>query len=327
MLRYSIIIVLFIALLIYLIRLIFSKHIQGRLRVASLILLAMLLFVLGAAVYSNYQNYSVQTVQERFQSNREKIIKDIKGYYQSKNYTKARQLAEEYLKVQDPELREWFVRSREAELSQEIDNLPVDAHRKRLDILKDLARLTDKKVYEQRIQAENNLYKKALEEGIKDRIDKLSSNDLAQKALGYELLLEIYPQNAVYKQKYEELRQQIKSLIEDSDWNSVCPSKSVPYCQHIGFLAYGAQKEEKAGSKKALGQIVGVSWRPKGTLISRDGRVSPEDGYYYLVYRQDRVFLYHVDYVAKENPYSDGLDHFLDSRGQDDGLRSHESSN
>ena len=323
MFRYSIIIVIFIVLLIYLLRLVFSEHVQGRLRVASLVLLGIFLFVLGAAVYSNYRNYSVQTIKEEFQSNREQIIKDINSYYQNKEYTKARELAQKFLKVQDPELREWFVRSREAELNQRLANLKKDAHQKRLEILKELARVTGKEVYKQSIEAENRRYKVAIEERIKERIDQFATRDLAQKALGYKLLLEVYPEKTIYRQKYEDLRQKIKSLIEDSPWNSVCPSNSVPYCQHIGFVAYASKEVKRSESKSPLGQIFGVSWRPKGTLISRDGRVAPEDGYYYLINAQDQMVLYHVDYVAKENPFSGRLDHFLDSRVRDDGLRSH----
>jgi hypothetical protein len=95
------------------------------------------------------------------------------------------------------------------------------------------------------------------------------------------------------------------SLIEDSPWNTICPSPEVSYCEQIGLVAYPPNQSVIRAEARPLGPILGVSWRPQGTLVSRNGSVAPEDGYYYLVAHQDQVALFDVDYVRKKNPFED----------------------
>ena len=66
-------------------------------------------------------------------------------------------------------------------------------------------------------------------------------------------------------------------------WQNVCPNKVCEeYCANIGKTAYNAYGTSVMKNVK-LGKIIGVCLRTKGSLISKDGRVSPRNAYYYII--------------------------------------------
>jgi hypothetical protein len=66
-------------------------------------------------------------------------------------------------------------------------------------------------------------------------------------------------------------------------WQNVCPNDTCKeYCANVGKVAYNAFGTEVMRSVK-LGKIIGVCWRPKGSLISKDRRVSPRNAFYYII--------------------------------------------
>ena len=64
-------------------------------------------------------------------------------------------------------------------------------------------------------------------------------------------------------------------------WTNLCPDDSVSYCRDVGKSAYNATGTQVMRNVK-LGKIIGVTWRPKDSLIGR-GRVSPRYAYYYII--------------------------------------------
>jgi hypothetical protein len=65
-------------------------------------------------------------------------------------------------------------------------------------------------------------------------------------------------------------------------WQNICPSKDCIYCKNVGKDAYNAFGAKVLREVK-LGKIIGISWRSKGSLVSKDGRVSPRNAYYYII--------------------------------------------
>lgn len=66
-------------------------------------------------------------------------------------------------------------------------------------------------------------------------------------------------------------------------WQNVCPNQVCEeYCANIDKDAYNAYGTRVMKNVK-LGIIIGVCWRTKGSLISKDGRLSPRNAYYYII--------------------------------------------
>lgn len=78
------------------------------------------------------------------------------------------------------------------------------------------------------------------------------------------------------------------------NWQSVCPNADIPYCKNIGENAHNNATNPPAIRGIKLGKIIGVSWRPKGSVIgiseaipsagiSESVRISPRNAYYYII--------------------------------------------
>ena len=71
-------------------------------------------------------------------------------------------------------------------------------------------------------------------------------------------------------------------ITEALAWQNACPNKACEeYWANVGKDAYNAYGTRVMKNVK-LGEIIGVCWRPKGSLISKDGRVSPRNAFYYI---------------------------------------------
>ncbi|MBZ0098991.1 MAG: hypothetical protein K8F30_07890, partial [Taibaiella sp.] len=78
-----------------------------------------------------------------------------------------------------------------------------------------------------------------------------------------------------------------------SEWADICKTKPNPYCKAVGQSAYNATGPA-ALRRVRLGEIKGVTWRPKGSVIGaspaipaagipKSIRVSPRDAFYFIV--------------------------------------------
>lgn len=73
-------------------------------------------------------------------------------------------------------------------------------------------------------------------------------------------------------------------------WKNDCPNKTASeYCANVGKIAHNAVGPAVMRSVK-LGKIIGVVWRPKGSLRNHPGgqystpaRTSPRDAFYYII--------------------------------------------
>jgi len=77
-------------------------------------------------------------------------------------------------------------------------------------------------------------------------------------------------------------------------WTNTCPNRvASEYCDQVGKYAYNAYGIPAMRAVK-LGRIVGVSWRPKGSLVGhapaipeagipKQIRLSPRNAYYYII--------------------------------------------
>lgn len=77
-------------------------------------------------------------------------------------------------------------------------------------------------------------------------------------------------------------------------WQNVCPDASIVYCKDAGKYAHNGPGSTPALKGIKLGKIIGVAWRPKGSIIGYSKpipeagipgstRLSPRDSYYYII--------------------------------------------
>lgn len=280
-------------------------YISERFRKISLALLSLLLILVFTGIYYNYKYYAVQSVPEEFSANRKKILDQITSYYQNQEYTEARKLAQKYLQVQNLRLQDLYEKSREKELLSQIEALNSNNLKRELELWQKLAKLTDKETYKKKIEKQKKKIKEAKETKLLNQIHKISYQFPAQKALGYKRLHQLFPENAIYEQELSHFRQKVETFLQNSPWSDACSSTKLSYCQYKGYLAYLPEENfEKTSSPQKVGEILGVSWRPKGTLISKKGKTAPKNDYYYIISDSEKLFLYQVDYLQKKDPFS-----------------------
>lgn len=303
--RFALIIVLFVVLAVYIFRLAAQGKISGTFRAVSLILLCVLLGLSGLGYYSSRQQ-EMQSLQDTYSSQKESILQDIRELQQEQEFSRARKLAEKYLaQVQDPALEELREKSRQAELEnilQQEDPGP----RELLQIYQELSELTQEPRYSMLWQEQKQKIRQEKEARLLQHLEELPRQSLAQRLLAYRRLLQLNPEDNTYQQERDRLQQSISSRIDSTHWSNVCGRESTDYCEHIGWLAFKAASGEQASSRP-LGEVLGVTWRPRGTLISRDEERASENSYYYILFdwRENRVFLEQVDYVQPEKNLPD----------------------
>ena len=77
------------------------------------------------------------------------------------------------------------------------------------------------------------------------------------------------------------------------DIQNVCPDTNITYCKNVYSNAYNYYGNKVMKNVK-LGYIIGVAWRPKGSIIGRSKgipsagtpesvRTSSRDAYYYII--------------------------------------------
>jgi hypothetical protein len=303
--RFALIIVLFILLAAYIFRLAALGKISGTFRTVSLILLCLLLGLSVLGYYSSRQQ-EIQTLQETYSSQKNSILEDIQELKQEQQFSQARELADKYLaRVQDTKLEELRRESRRLELEKKIQNQNLEPQ-ELLKAYQELAALTQEPRYSMLWQEQKQKIQQKKEERLLQHLEELPRQSLAQRLLAYQSLLQLRPEKSGYQQQRDLLQQTIASRINSTHWSNVCDRESTDYCKHIGWLAFEAASAGQASSQPS-GEILGVTWRPKGTLISRDGQHAPENSYYYILFnwRKDRVFLEQVSYVQPERNLPD----------------------
>ena len=83
-------------------------------------------------------------------------------------------------------------------------------------------------------------------------------------------------------------------VAAEAKWNKSWPDTRVSYRKAIGKKAYNNSTNPPVLRGIKLGKIVGVSWRPKGSMIGvseaipaagipESIRKSPRDAYYYII--------------------------------------------
>ncbi|MBS3779092.1 MAG: hypothetical protein KGY41_01715 [Desulfovermiculus sp.] len=314
MFRYAFIIVGALILGVYILVLASRGTISGRFRTVSLILLCLFLLLAGVGLYTTQTQYSVQSVQEEYSSQKNEILDQLSQLYASQEYSQARELAERYLQVNDPRLDEWYQRSREAELLQQIQDIPETAYEDRLDIWKELLDLTGKDKYASRVQNVRAQWREFQESMLRDQINRLPDNAVAQKALGYELLMDLAPDRVLYKERHRTYVRQLEEKIEATPWSNHCASRTLDPCQYFGYkVASIVEGQNRIQSQNS--EICGVSWRPRGTLITRDGQTAPENGTYFLVHdwQKNLIVLINTAYVQAEHPFPEISPRLLES--------------
>lgn len=302
MIRYSLILFVFVLLILYVLHLGRRGQISGRFKAVSLVLLGILIILVSTGLYYNTKYYSVQTVQEDFSQNRKDILKRIRDLQAEGQYAQARKLVEEYQDVQDPALDKLYRESREAELLKKAESLEGSSPQQQLPVWKELVELTGKATYRDKLRQQQDTLARQAEKAILDRIQELPPWSLSAKALGYRLLQRIDPRNITYQQRYDSLKQAANERIQDSPWNDICSASSIPACAHFGYIVRLDNGQESATGNRT-GEILGVSRRSKGTLIDRQGTTAPEDGDYYILLDSDRLSLRNVQFVEATNPF------------------------
>lgn len=86
----------------------------------------------------------------------------------------------------------------------------------------------------------------------------------------------------------------LASFAAQPDWTNICPKPDVPYCDEVGKVAYNGAGMPQALRGIKLGEIVGVTWRPEGSIIGvseaipsagipQEIRTSQRSAYYYII--------------------------------------------
>jgi hypothetical protein len=86
----------------------------------------------------------------------------------------------------------------------------------------------------------------------------------------------------------------LSAVAAHPNWQNVCSNDSVSYCRNVGKIAYNNFTNPLLARDVKLGKIIGVSWRPKGSLtgvseaipsagIPKSIRTSPRNAYYYII--------------------------------------------
>jgi hypothetical protein len=268
-------------------------------------LLGLLAVLAAVGFYYSSSHYTVHTVQESYSENRESILERIETLQRRGKHEQASRLAQRYIReVQDPRLDELYRRSREKELLEKAERLKGERPRKLLSIWRELAELTQRDEYRKRYAKQKKKLRSMQEARLLREVRSLPGNATARKMLGYKLLLELNPGHASYKQRYDSFSRALENEIQDSSWTDICSSTgSLAYCRHVGYVLAPLSESELGSSRN--GTIVGVSRRSKGTLVSRDGAVAPENGYYYIVDPGTGPLVLHkVDYADAAYPFS-----------------------
>ncbi|MFO7803055.1 MAG: hypothetical protein R6V55_12245 [Desulfovermiculus sp.] len=313
MFRYALIIVGALVLGVYILVLAARGSISGRFRTISLILLCLFFLLAGAGLYTTQTRYSVQSVQEEYASRKQEILDRLSRLYADQEYTQARKLAQKYQQINDPRVDSWYRKAREAELLQRIKDLPEIKYKQRLNIWKELYDLSGKQSYAANLEQVKDMWRTFQESLLTERIDNLPDKALAQKALGYALLTRLNPERVLYKQRHRTYRQQIEEKIEASSWSNRCSSRNMEFCRYVGYRVESVQGQPRIEVQSS--EICGVSWRPRGTLITRDGRTAPEDGSYYMIHdwKNDLIVLINTGYVQAVHPFPEISPQLLDN--------------
>ncbi len=314
MFRYAFIIVGALVIGLYILILASRGSISGRFRTVSLILLGLFLLLAGAGLYTTQTQYSVQSIQEEYSARQDKILSELSRLYADKKYTQARKMAEKYLQINAPRLDRWYRKAREAELLQHLENISDTQYEQRLDIWEELFDLTKKDTYAARIHSVKDQWREFQESLLRDKIDNLSDQAIAQKVLGYELLMGLAPNRTLYKERHRTYVQQLEEKIEATPWSNHCSSRKLDPCQYFGYkVASVVEGQNRIQSQTS--EICGVSWRPRGTLITRDGQTAPENGTYFLVHdwQKNLIVLINTAYVQAEHPFPEISPRLLES--------------
>lgn len=83
-------------------------------------------------------------------------------------------------------------------------------------------------------------------------------------------------------------------IAAQPNWTNICPKPDVPYCKGVGKNAHNNSTNPPVLCGAKLGKIIGVAWRPKGSVIGvseaipsagipESVRTSPRDAYYYII--------------------------------------------
>jgi hypothetical protein len=266
----------------------------------------LLILLTGVGLYYNVTQYSVQTVQEEFSERREDILARIEGHLNRQEYTRARELAATYHpQVQDRRLDRLYRESRKNELLEQAEETDPSNHQALLTIYSQLAELTRKSAYRQKAAQQREKLRAEKEQNLLQQVRALEADALGRRLLGYRRLMGLNPEQPQYKQQYESLLRRKDDLLQNTPWSDICDSASLDECAHIGYLARSAKgmSQQEAGRERILGEILGISQRSKGTRISRDGSVAPEDGLYYIVSNGTDIELVKTAFVEAVDPF------------------------
>jgi hypothetical protein len=289
--RYAIIIAIFIVLTGYVLYKAHLGHISAKFRTVTLVLLSLLLLLSGIGLYVNLKYYSFESQEQEFASQKQEIIARMKEYYKEGKYNKARELGESYKQVRDEDLRYWYEKSLEKDLAQKASSLSSKEPEQAISIYKRLWKLTSKTEYQDKLQKLQERIKKNQESLLLEKLDSISEDRLGSRFWVFKQLLELYPENAAYRQQFESLKMKIKQKIQQSPWTDVCSSSDTKFCKHIGMLAISEMQGGNKDKENIWGEILGVSWRAKGTLVNRSGELAPENAYYYIIDNQKQLIL------------------------------------
>lgn len=120
--------------------------------------------------------------------------------------------------------------------------------------------------------------------------NKIRVNDSIK---GYIIKTETSNNNLI-DSKINNSNQLYKPKNPKRDWRTVCPDPNVSYCSNVGKFAHNNFKNPPILRGVELGKIIGVTWRPKGSIIEyeeaipsagipEDTYFSPKDAYYYII--------------------------------------------
>ncbi len=292
--RFGVVALLFILLLALVLRKLATGSYGRRFRIVSVLLLLALFLLSGLGIYSSMRRQAAPSPQIDFAANRDKILEQMRELLEREEYAAALELGERYGEIQDQQLDRLLDRSREGHLLQKISRhrddptVVVEAYQELVDI-------EPSQEYRQKLDEWKGVLREETIHRVEAALEDVPEGAPGMRMLGYRMLTALAPGEPSYALAYERYRQLLEERLDTSGWISLCSATDLSYCRHVGFQA---RVLSPGGSRaEGVGEVLGVVFRPRGTVVDGRGNTAPEDAYYYILSTSEGSRLEPVDKV------------------------------
>ncbi len=315
--RFGVVALLFIILLALVLRKLAAGNYGMRFRIVSALLLLALFLLGGLGIYSSMRREAAPSPQIEFARNRDMILEQMRELLEREEYAAAVELGERYGEIQDQQLDRLLDRGREGYLLQKISRHRDDP-KVVVEAYQELVGIRPSQEYRRKLDEWKEVLREETVHRIEAALEDVPESAPGMRMLGYRMLTVLDPGGQSYALAYERYRQLLEERLDSSKWTSLCSAMDLSYCRHVGFqarvLSPGGSRAEEGG------EVLGVVFRPRGTVVDARGNTAPEDAYYYILFTSEGSRLAPVDNAAVQG-FPVQLPEALSTRGAGAGLQ------